>query len=844
MANKISTSFELKNLNTYISGIERAEQSLDHFTQKAASFANLKPPSLNVPAIDADLKAATTQIKLYENERLNIAKSNSALALNLKKAETKSLADEARAQTRTFKSELNSISSSIKSESAKSSTSLKDLAGTFGIAFGATALVGSGIKFLKDSTTAAFDAERANRKLSASATEAGLAYGVLADKNREFAKSAGLSETAATNITAKIAQLATFSGRPQDIDKLQKSFLDLSAAKGIGSGEIDNLIGTILSGQDEGLNRLGIGDPGQLYKAYAKEIGTTADSLSQFQKVQAATNAVVEKAAIFTGANADKMQSLSGQAEQANAQIENLYTNFGQGLSQSNEFRDFLGFANSALGSLTTNLQNVKKELDDGKTPRQIATENADSTGARFLDSIKDGSGAVLGAFIYPIDILTKGAKEATDIYRETAAGASKRRIETDTQLFTAEDKNRKQQLSDAAEQQKQLAGKTFATSFQSQVESLIKPSGSGLSKKEIQYKDIIKLEKSLNDELSGVARQRAAIIGGKFGDLQGFTTNAAQPLTNSQVQKAREGIERVKGEFYSQRVDNAAKQFGRNPSFADAQFDLKALDSIKNFIPTEKFEDFKDKLNDFIANNLKKAADLVKDFSKQTTDLAADLYQKRSADNPFVSLFSEADVSARKLRETTRGLSDDLIKDFQKINDQTNSLKLFQTKLDNSLAISDLRSDADNFRNSNRYKPGNYQNVIDRSLSGKSNPFGFGKTYGQFVQEGAGKNPITKEQQNDIYNVETFNALKRNGVDPSFGIQYLGKVRGAALGSEDLTLQQRLDKKIDLITSSNPQNEQQRAIAERALISLTSGVDPNKLTDRQRDRCSTGAGK
>ena len=100
-------------------------------------------------------------------------------------------------------------------------------------------------------------------------------------------------------MTARITQLATNSGRTNDIEKLQKGFLDLSSARGIGVADLDNLIGTILSGQDEGLNRLGLSDPSKLQATYAASIGKTADQLSQMEKTQAAVNAVMEKAAIL-----------------------------------------------------------------------------------------------------------------------------------------------------------------------------------------------------------------------------------------------------------------------------------------------------------------------------------------------------------------------------------------------------------------------------------------------------------------------------------------------------------------------------------------------------------------
>lgn len=517
----------------------------------------------------------------------------------------------------------NNLSSQFEQAEAKAkkfNSSVKELFNTFGLAFGATAAVGLTVKVFKDSTEAAFEAERANRKLSASATEAGLAYGVLAEKNKEFANSAGLSVTAATNITAKIAQLATFSGKPENIDKLQKSFLDLSAAKGINSGQIDDLIGTILSGQDEGLNRLGISDPGQLYKAYAKEVGKTADQLSQFEKVQAASNAVMEKAAIFAGANSDKMQSLSGQAEKASANLDNLYTNLGQGLTQSIEFRNFLNFANEALGSFTTNLQNVKKELGDGLSPRNAAIKEGNKAGNQILDAVGDFFSPVGATIGFGIDAISgKSTKEATDNFIASLGGTHKRRIEALTQNFAAEQKLIQQQNKDAEEQKKQLAGKTFATAFQSQIDSFIKPASDGVEKTRITLEQLNKLQKD-------------------------FTANF-QKFNQSQAELAQKGIQTAAKVFYTDSAETALKRFDRDPNLQDAQTNLQALNKIKKFLPEEKFEQYSDKLSDFIKQASEKTLKLKDDFRDA-------LISSYETDNPFVKLMSDFESATDRARD------------------------------------------------------------------------------------------------------------------------------------------------------------------------------------------------
>lgn len=632
---------------------------LDALTKKVNQFdSNLqkvKTPNLKT-AGDDGLRKAAADILQFEKNRAAISKSSNTEIASGEKALTRIKISEARTANNAAIDEIRKRERAEKqSQSNRRSAVGGEVLGGLGLSLGIGAGVAVGVKFLKDSTEAAFDAERANRKLSASATEAGLAYGVLADKNREFAKSAGLSETAATNVTAKIAQLATFSGKPENIERLQQSFLDLSAAKGIAPKDVDVLIGTILSGQDEGLNRLGISDPGQLYKAYAKEIGKTADQLSQFEKVQAATNAVMDKAAIFTGANSDKMASLSGQSEKASANLENLYTNFGQGLTQSLEFRNFLGFANSALESLTTNLANVKKELGDGASPRNLAVKEGNKPINQTFDAIGDFASlfTATGAGLY--DFATGVPTEEIDAkFKASIFNTHQLRIKALTENFTAEQKLVESQKKDAAEQKEQLGAKTFATSFQSKIDSLVKSGSDGVGKIKIQAKDIADARRELNANL------------GKLNDTE--------------LEKAQTGLTQATRKFYSERADAAEKRFSRNPSLAVANFDLQALNGIKSSLPEEQFESFSDKLTDFVKNESKKLLELKNDF--RDTFASA-----KSTDNPIVKTLSDIETATERAQLKFGAFGSEVVKNIAAIETANLNKALNLQKSENNFA-------------------------------------------------------------------------------------------------------------------------------------------------------------
>lgn len=280
-------------------------------------------------------------------------------------------------------------------------------AASFTAAGAAIAGLSVGVSKVVDVYTQAIDrtiqAEKANRLLASSAVEAGQSYTFLAKQNEEFAKSVGLSQREAATTTASIARLASNAGlkTEQDISRLSKAFADLGAARGINGGDLQNLIGTILSGQDEGLNRLGIADPGALQKAYAEQIGKTADQLTQYEKTQAAVNAVLEKAGLYTGAAEQRMAGFEGSVVKATAAWNDFSDAVSKGLVDNPTMKTLLGIGTGTLGGAKPPTDQLKAIIQSGGTP--TFTDKLKASNMQPLEAITLG----LTNFISPL--LTNG---------------------------------------------------------------------------------------------------------------------------------------------------------------------------------------------------------------------------------------------------------------------------------------------------------------------------------------------------------------------------------------------------------------------------------------------------
>jgi len=298
---------------------------------------------------------------------------------------------------------------------SKSGTSLKTVfAGNVLADFFQRGL-GAAVSFTAAAVAASAAGEDANRKLEFSATQAGLSYTVAAGQAEDFARRVGASNTEAASTFSSIIQLAERAGRAGDAELIGKRFADLGAARGIKGAELQPLIGTILSGQDEGLNRLGIDDPGKLQEAYAKQIGKTTDALTQQDKARAALNAVLTKGAAAEGQAEERLRSTAGQLDTASASVANLATQFGDSLTNSIEFRNSLDLISAALSSVMTSHVEARRQLEKGlKTPQQLADEASEGTGRRIKSAIVGGFSTPLALGASVVDSLRLGFGQIT----------------------------------------------------------------------------------------------------------------------------------------------------------------------------------------------------------------------------------------------------------------------------------------------------------------------------------------------------------------------------------------------------------------------------------------------
>ena len=552
----------------------------------------------------------------------------------------------------------------------------------------ATIAVGKFVDISKQAIDISIQSQKANRLLAASATEAGLAYGDLAEKNKKFAELNALSTTQAASTTARIAQLARATGRPQDIDKLSTAFSDLGAARGISPADLETLIGTILSGQDEGLNRLGIADPSKLYKAYADQLGKTADQLSQFEKAQAAANAVVEKSSIFKGAAQARLASLEGQTESINAKWENLTTTFSNSFTQSYELHSFLDNTSRFVKNLTGDVDELQRKLAKGIKPtdKEISeaarpnflSEQATTVERGFLRFMSGVTSIPKALSFGLVDPLAESSKK----FAESAVSLNPEYQQIERENFV------RQQIN--AQILQQNLQKKSADEQKKSLDDILKKEDDRVAvlQKQTELQNKISLQKQF--ELSTIESESQIKKAIAARDLDSL---ALIRETNKIEQNSLQKQIQVQNKFAADTIRNLSPEDSAKRALIE-QENIAKTAQLNSQLTVSQIN-YQKQIQDETEKSIGKVKELGKVYNS-----TFDALFRQTSNSQFFAFFDDSAKAADTLKKNLAGLPPELQKVASAMQKTADAKKLFELRLDNRLSVFDLKQDAANFRN------------------------------------------------------------------------------------------------------------------------------------------------
>lgn len=677
MPNVVQVDF-VGNVSQLFATTDQVAAKLRASDQQFRNFGSSVASNISEP-----VKKASTEVDRINRQTALSAKKNADILTTLTKnrvnAELALERSLEKSKENLFKQSVNARIAAMRQQDAASRSRggfqnaaglASGVAGSLGIGIGVSSAIGLGTAAIDR----AVEASRANRVLASSALEAGLAFNTAAEQNKRFAESLGLSERQAASTTAAILRLSARSGSKTDPNKLLGGFADLGSAFGIDPKDLQTLIGTILSGQDEGLNRLGIADPGQLYKAYAKELGKTVEQLTQMEKVQAAVNAVMDKAATFAGAASDRMNSLEGRVAKTAAAWDTFTTSLSTSFAQSSTVTDFLDTVNRAVNSLGVSVEDVTRKLKEGQSAGKIARDanqnpSLEDFGRAGVTAIGAGTlGPALGQTFFdainPFKIRDRRVADlteqitSTDALNKKQSEGAKQKAAADAEKIAAEQRvSAELAKRDAINKEIEAAGKRDLDAVR-------------------QRLDVEKAKISVGDNQLEIIRKIAA---------------AEQSALNQQIalydKIAAQKIQALSPADFAKGQDRVIRQ-----DFIEQKNQIVAQSSVIA-INARKAEQ----------EEIKKAQDKVKDLGEQYKETFAQLSGRANSDNPFVRIFSDSDKALTDLRKNLAGLKPELLASATAMQNKITGREVFGARLDSKLDAANFRNKAADFRNAYR---------------------------------------------------------------------------------------------------------------------------------------------
>lgn len=190
------------------------------------------------------------------------------------------------------------------------------------------------------------DQERAARKLLATSKITGEAFQTISGFATRAQTDLQVSSGVAADLVQNLVKLTARAGETARTGDVLIRWMDLAAAQGLTLDEALQTIQTTLIGQDEGLNRLGLSNPQQIYERWGKAAGVSAAKMTDAQKAQAVLNAVVEAGTKVTGEYTRSLNTAAGRQQAFNLELTQTAAAFGRSLQGS---RDFVTGASSGI---------------------------------------------------------------------------------------------------------------------------------------------------------------------------------------------------------------------------------------------------------------------------------------------------------------------------------------------------------------------------------------------------------------------------------------------------------------------------------------------------------------
>lgn len=543
---------------------------------------------------------------------------------------------------------------------------------------------------------------QSQRALNASASEMGVTYGVLADKNAQYAEAAGLSIQKTTELTQKVAQLVSRTAQPDRFDKTVRSLLDLGAARGLDAQELVTVTNQIITGQDEAYKKLGIKNPQILYKEFAEAQGRSVESLSQLERQRIYQDEILRKAQLFSGAAKSRLEDVDGQVAKTSAAWENMLNNLSQSFAGSQGVFDFLDTLNQKLKDLGITADDTREKLSRGVTPASIGEQGVSgpSTYGAFKgiyellsipNAIANAIPDTLGRSAFREDQITEEAKRRrqqgsafSGIYNYFSGQDEELYQYELTRRANATLNSQKIQEKVAAEERKRIEEANAAEDVRRQSSILEHTFDNTLKRKKYDADAINKAYKELLEQ----SKLDVSSIYFSTDKLETLAFKHAEAVSNA--------------------VAHAYDTILRNPhtKLAELQRQLLGIGGDDQLT-----KDDQERLTNQYESAIKTSVEKIQGLTKQVRDTTVQIQGK---DNPFVKIFSDMETALDRAQERFGIFGKDFVEHMAEMEKAQLRVDLAQARFLNNLKQLDYEQQAQKLKDQSYQQ----QNGFQRNLA------------------------------------------------------------------------------------------------------------------------------
>jgi hypothetical protein len=664
------------------------------------------------------------------------------------------------------------------------------------------------IESIKEYGKEVTESDARSKRFAVTSRDLGISQRELSEAVEITSKTLRTSKADAEALIGPVAELAGVTKR--NFEDIRTSAIDLASSRGIDRSELPSLLNDIASGS---ANTALLGrNAASVFDLYADSIGKTADKLTETEKRQAVVNRLISDGTLVAGAQANSIENQVVSVDALTKSLKELGVTLG-GLATPG--------AKAVIDLLTKGLGG-EPQFGRFDPSRTFGTALANNLPGQLAAAAVTGGSSVLFGLARNESVGQKPEDLYAEDIRKTAEEVAKAHDEFKRRYFESVNRVSAALAAPDASFVNRALSRINLEEFkklnpfkqQDLIDSVIADSKQVVSLQVKAYQDEVKRVGTDADSLRGLQRLITAnknIIGDDAfrslsDQIKTALENGAKRGFEAQIEAAKNNVPRLR-ELYSQ-------AFALPDVSADTRSDLAR------------------RISDQITQAVEAGKAKVKELGDSIRSVFDTTAGREGARNPFLQFLFDADRRMEKLIESTKGFSRELRNALVQREQAQNQTDLFGLRVESRVNAANLSDEARQFRSGKL-------DTDDRDFKERQRQLELQLRNSNLsqAQQDAARQGLEKQRQLELQQItqrklqQQLDALRLQTGFEQFAV---GQASGGDLPPGAIF-------RTRPVFNDRGLTDDEKAIRDRKIISLTQGLNPADLTPDQ-DRIAAEA--